>query len=69
MHPAPIQNFCDGLACPTQRNWPAKKLGREWSGDQEKKRKEKIMPVLQYRHECEPINLMLVTVFHDHDAA
>ena len=31
----------------------------------QKERKEKIMPVSRYRRECEPINLMLITVIYD----
>jgi hypothetical protein len=30
-----------------------------------KKRKEKIMPVSQYRHECEHVSPMLIMVSHD----
>ena len=31
----------------------------------ESERKQKITPVSRYWRECEPVSLMLITVFHD----
>ena len=37
----------------------------EWYCEPKKKRKEEVTPLAKYRHDCEPVSLMLITVAWD----
>ena len=41
------------------------KLSFITQGRKKKKRKEKVTPVARYRHDYEPVNLMLIVVVRD----